>query len=166
MDIPLHHYFPIVSPEIVGMMVHRTYTGPGPENVENSSFRSDLSWDEIKQIVTDYFERNKFNFVISRSTGSFTVGGTPNDEKLSLDIIVYLDKKNNTFVFDPKRNSGSVFTSHVIFSDLRSLLNKKISVDQLMADKKQKEEEEEKINANKQQDGKKEYNFDLLQFDN
>ena len=141
-------------------MVHRTYSKS--EELGKSNFRSDLSWDKIKQIVTDYFERTNVNFVISKSTGSFTVAGTPNDEELNLDIIVYLDEENNTFVFDIKRCSGCVFTCSNIFSDLRLLLNEKISVDQLMADKKQKEEE---MNAKNHRDGKKITicDFDALQ---
>ena len=144
-------------------MVHRTY--PGSEKLGKSNFRSDLSWDEIKQIVTDYFERTNVNFVISKSTGSFTVAGTPNDEELNFDVMVYLDEENNTFVFDIKRYRGCVITCSNIFSDLRLLLNEKISVDQLMADKKQKEEE---MNANKHQYGKNITicDFDALQLDN
>ena len=68
----ISNFFPIVR-GIVGKMTHR----PVPAKLGNSNFRSDYSWDEIKEIMVSYFESRNIKYNTSKTTAAFTIVGIP-----------------------------------------------------------------------------------------
>ncbi len=117
--------FPIVR-GIEGKMRHR----PVPAKLGNSNFQSDYSWDEIKEIIVGYFQKKGIKYLLSYATSAFTVTSAPNDSKLQIDIIAYLEE-SGSFILEFKRLCGDIFTGADIFCDLKTLLHDKVSLDNL-----------------------------------
>ncbi len=112
--------FPVVT-SIVGKMRHR----PVPSKLGRSNFRSDMSWEEISEHMIAYFQKRGIRYLPSYATSAFTVTGAPNDSRLQIDIIAYLEE-SGSFVLEFKRVCGDLFTAADIFADLKKVLHDRI----------------------------------------
>ena len=147
--------FPVVK-EIVGKMKF----GSVPQNIGRSNFRSELSWQEISQIIVEYFTQKGITYLSSDATPAFTITNSPNDPRLNMDIIAYLDV-DVTFVIEFKRTCGDFFTAVRIFSDLNILLHEKLSFEELLIRNKEKERLRYNNDLNGEE-GEDKFNFDDL----
>jgi hypothetical protein len=102
-----------------------------PKELGRKYFRTDLSWEEIKELTIEYLNFRQIEFETSYATYDFTITRTPSDPRLQIDIMVYLEE-SGTFIVEFKRLCGDLFISGNIFTDLKSILCDKISLEELI----------------------------------
>lgn len=104
--------FPIVK-NMVGKMTFRQV----PPDGLRASFRCNLSWEEIQNIITTYFNTNNIEYVSSKATAAFTVVS----KSLKMDIIIYVHELGY-YLIGFHRISGDILAGSNIYIRLMSLL--------------------------------------------
>lgn len=148
------------SRPIVTSIVGEARPRPVPGQLESKNFRSDLSWEEIKELTIEYLNSKQIEFVVSYATYAFTIERTTNDSRLQIYINVYLED-SGTFIIEFKRLCGDLFTVGEIFTDLKYILADKMSLEELN-NMRELESESNNDSNNDSNDNLKEYDFESL----